>query len=141
MTDTATETAASAPGSESSTVVAECELPEAPEKVWKALTVPDLLAAWLPAALDCKVLAAERPHRLCYQWREDAAQSPATRADTPKLDSTVTFELTPTENGGTHLRVVHRAVCATLTGSATILPFRRRLQPTSMLLTAWRRAA
>ncbi|TKB30817.1 MAG: ATPase, partial [Mesorhizobium sp.] len=25
----------------------ECELPEPPEKVWRALTVPDLLAAWM----------------------------------------------------------------------------------------------
>ncbi|TIT26619.1 MAG: ATPase, partial [Mesorhizobium sp.] len=25
----------------------ECELPDPPEKVWRALTVPDLLAAWM----------------------------------------------------------------------------------------------
>jgi uncharacterized protein YndB with AHSA1/START domain len=28
-------------------VITECELPDAPEKVWRALTVPELLAAWL----------------------------------------------------------------------------------------------
>jgi uncharacterized protein YndB with AHSA1/START domain len=33
-------------------VVTECDLPEAPEKVWKALTAPELLAAWLPEALN-----------------------------------------------------------------------------------------
>ena len=28
-------------------VVTECDLPDAPQKVWKALTQPELLAAWL----------------------------------------------------------------------------------------------
>lgn len=100
----------------SNTVVSECDLPEAPEKVWKALTVPGLLAKWLPDALDCEVLAAERPRLLCYQWREE-------REDSSKLDSIVTFELTATEAGGTHLRVVHRA--ASMQATAKIIPFKR----------------
>jgi len=39
-------------------VVTECDLPDAPKKVWKALTVPELLAAWLPDAVDYEVLPA-----------------------------------------------------------------------------------
>ena len=30
------------------TVTTECDLPDAPEKVWRALTEPELLARWLP---------------------------------------------------------------------------------------------
>ncbi|WP_395383190.1 SRPBCC domain-containing protein [Mesorhizobium sp. UC22_110] len=28
-------------------IVVECDLPEAPEKVWRALTEPEIVAAWL----------------------------------------------------------------------------------------------
>ncbi|HVW70498.1 MAG TPA: SRPBCC domain-containing protein [Steroidobacteraceae bacterium] len=99
------------------TVVTDCELPDAPEKVWKALTVPELLARWLPDARDCKVLAAERPRLLCYEWH--AGQGGA------ELDSTVTFELTTSGNGGTHLRVIHRVA------SAIVIPFKRATRTSS----------
>jgi uncharacterized protein YndB with AHSA1/START domain len=98
-------------------VITECDLPDAPEKVWKALTVPELLAAWLPDAVDCEILAAE-PHRLLrYRWPGDEQDRDAAGH---KLDSVVTFELTGTDTGGTHLRVVHRAFAST----ARIIPFR-----------------
>ena len=90
------------------TVTTECDLPDAPEKVWRALTEPELLARWLPDAVGREVLAAE-PHRLLrYRWR--------TAAD--DRDSYVTFELTGTEAGGTHLRVDHRQ-------TATVIAFGR----------------
>ena len=101
MTDTATETLS---------VVVEREVPFPPDKIWRALTQPHLIAEWLmkndflPAkdhrftlrgdwgSVDCKVLAVE-PHKvLSYTW------------DAMGLESIVTWTLTPT-SAGTHLRV------------------------------------
>ncbi|MER9294106.1 SRPBCC domain-containing protein [Mesorhizobium sp. M0239] len=103
----------------------EYELAEPPEKVWRALTVPELLAAWMMpndmrpeignrfafagtgASIECEILDADPEKLLRYSWREqpgDAArQDPL---DSP-LDSIVTFTLARTVSGGTHLRVVH----------------------------------
>lgn len=119
-----THEAASSDTGESVTV--ECDLAEPPAKVWKALTESALLAAWLMpndirpevgarftfqadadaggSAIACEVLAAEPPHLLRYSWRgDDANRDAGDRA----LDSTVTFVLTETADGGTHLRLVH----------------------------------
>ena len=81
-------------------VVVECELPDPPEKVWRALTEPELVAAWLlpndPQRVDCKVIES-KPHRLLrYAW-----------SDGGDIDSVVTFELHRTVEHGTRLRVVH----------------------------------
>jgi len=103
-------------------VVTECDLPEAPEKVWKALTVPKLLAHWLPDALNSEILEAEPNRLLRYRWpgrEEDRNEKGQT------LESVVTFELTGTEDGGTHLRVVHRLIAS---ASSNILPFRGRVR-------------
>ncbi|MER9840370.1 SRPBCC domain-containing protein [Mesorhizobium australicum] len=97
----------------------EYDLAEPPEKVWRALTVPELLAAWMmpndirpqtgsrfafagqDAAIECEILDAEPERLLRYSWHEksDDAAHP--------LDSTVTFTLARTVSGGTHLRIVH----------------------------------
>lgn len=108
-------------------VVTECDLPEAPDKVWKALTVPKLLEAWLPDAVNSEILAAEPNRLLRYRWpaREEDRDE---RGQT--LESVVTFELTRTESGGTHLRVVHRLVAS---ASNNVVPFRRRKEPIAML--------
>jgi len=97
----------------------ECNLTEAPDKVWKALTVPKLLAAWLPDAVNSEILAAEPNRMLRYRWpgREEDRDE---RGQT--LESVVTFELTGTQSGGTHLRVVHQLVSA----SSNVLTFRAR---------------
>jgi uncharacterized protein YndB with AHSA1/START domain len=102
-------------------VVTECDLPEAPEKVWKALTIPGLLAAWLPEAVDCEILAAEPDRLLCYRWRAGTDDKDAVGRP---LDSVVTFELTGTASGGTHLRVDHRVVAV-----AAVIPFKLRQRP------------
>ena len=101
-------------------LVVECELPQAPEMVWRALTVPRLVAAWLlpntmgepkrgerfeldgsrhglSERIACELLDAEPQRRLSYSWRE---------ADDTR--SVVTFELTPA-GAGTRLRVTHGA--------------------------------
>jgi uncharacterized protein YndB with AHSA1/START domain len=100
-------------------VITECDLPEPPEKVWKALTVPELLAAWLPEVVDCEILAAERGRLLCYRWRAAGQDRDAAGR---VLDSVVTFELSGTETGGTHLRVDHRVLAA-------VIPFKLRKRP------------
>lgn len=99
-------------------LMVECELEAAPGQVWRALTVPDFLAAWLlpearrerPAGglvldgsghglsrqIDCTVLEAEPERRLRMRWQEADATT-----------TVVTFELMPTVSGGTALRVRH----------------------------------
>jgi uncharacterized protein YndB with AHSA1/START domain len=97
---------------ETRSVVVEREIPHPPEKIWRALTQPHLIAEWLmkndfePAVghrfnlrgdwggvLDCEVLAIEPNNMLSYTWNfthEDAAY---------ELKSVVTFTLTPTSTG------------------------------------------
>jgi len=123
---------------DSNTVVTECDLPEAPEKVWKALTTPELLAKWLPEAQDCEVLAAEPNRLLRYRWRageDDRDESGR------ELDSVVTFELTHMPSGGTHLRVDHRVLVA----APVITLVRARQEPTAYAfagaIVSMRRAA
>jgi uncharacterized protein YndB with AHSA1/START domain len=97
-------------------VVIEREIAFPPEKLWRALTQPHLIEEWLmkndfkPVAghrfklrrepkpdvnvvVDCEVLAVETNKTLSYTW------------DAFGLESVVTFTLTPTPNGGTHLRM------------------------------------
>jgi uncharacterized protein YndB with AHSA1/START domain len=101
MTDTATATRS---------VVVERAIAYPPEKIWRALTQPHLIADWLmkndfrPAvdhrftlrgdwgAVDCRVLEVEPNRTLSYTW------------DAMGLESVVTWTLTPTATG-THLRM------------------------------------
>ena len=91
------------------TVVVECDLPEPPEKVWRALTQPELLAEWLTpndgAAIEYQVIEARPGRLLRCSWR-DADESGDGNGS---LDSIVTFELARTPAGGTHLRIIHTA--------------------------------
>ncbi len=99
------------------TVVVEREFPHPPEKLWRALTQPHLIAEWLmkndfvPAVghrfhlsgewggvLDCEVLEVEPNRMLSYTWNF-AHEDPAFN-----LESVISFTLTPTPQG-THLRV------------------------------------
>lgn len=103
--------------SEIRSVVVERDIPHPPEKVWRALTQPHLIAEWLmrndfvPAVghrfnlqgewggvLNCEVLAVEPCKMLSYTWNH-AHSDPAF-----SLNSVVTFKLTPAR-GGTHLRM------------------------------------
>jgi uncharacterized protein YndB with AHSA1/START domain len=101
MTATATETLS---------VIVEREMPFAPDKIWRALTLPHLIEAWLmkndfrPAvdhrftlsgdwgSVDCRVLVVEPNRSLSYTW------------DAMGLESVVTWTLTPTA-AGTLLRM------------------------------------
>ena len=102
---------------ETRSVVVERDIPYPPEKIWRALTQPHLIAEWLMkndfaptvghrfylrgewgGVLDCEVLAIEPPRTLTYTWNH-AHSDPAF-----SLNSVVTFTLTPTPTG-THLRM------------------------------------
>jgi uncharacterized protein YndB with AHSA1/START domain len=120
-------------------VVVDCDLDHPPEKVWRALTEPELLAAWLlpndikaeagrrftmrgapgtDEPVDCEVLAAEPPRLLRYSWRgRDGEARP--------LDTVVTFTLDGTAAGGTRLRIVHSGFGA----EARALPWTGRPAP------------
>jgi uncharacterized protein YndB with AHSA1/START domain len=98
-------------------VIVEREYPHPPEKLWRALTQPHLIEAWLMkndfvprvghgftlrgdwgGVLDCEVLTVEPNRTLAYNWDFDS-EDPAFA-----LRSVVTFTLTPTESG-VHLRM------------------------------------
>lgn len=101
MNDTTTDTLS---------IAVEREMPHPPEKVWRALTQPHLIEAWLmkntfkPAvnhrfsldadwgSVHCEVRRCEPTRILSYSW------------DSKDLRSTVTWTLTPTA-GGTLLRM------------------------------------
>ena len=101
MNETATETRS---------VVVEREMPHPPEKIWRALTQPHLIEAWLMksdfqpvkghrfdfradwGSVGCQVLEIEPNRTLAYSW---AAYG---------LESVVTWTLTPTGTG-TRLRM------------------------------------
>ena len=103
-------------------LVFECDVDESPEKVWRALTEPQLLEAWLTAddssscgesvrradARDYEILTAE-PHRLLrYRWRDrESGAGDSGNSDGREVHSIVTVELIPGPEGGTHLRLTH----------------------------------
>ena len=89
---------------ETDALVFECALDAPPEKVWRALTIPEYLERWLKPAqdIDLAVVTAEENRSLTYRWRE-AGQGAVAGME----DSLVTFELTPTSDGGTWFRLTH----------------------------------
>jgi len=101
---------------ETRSVVVEREIAYPPEKIWRALTQPYLIAEWLMkndfepvmghrfklsgdwGGVDCQVQAIEPYTTLSYTWNythDDVAYN---------LESVVTFTLTPTQ-AGTRLRM------------------------------------
>jgi uncharacterized protein YndB with AHSA1/START domain len=105
------KTADRTPRSQTESLVFEFDLHHAPEKVWRALTDPVLLAEWLlpvvelklePGAaftlkappqpgwdglVSCRVLEIEAHRKLSYTWVVG------------DIDTVVTFALTPTASG------------------------------------------
>ena len=95
---------------EALSVLVEREIPFPPEKIWRALTQPHLMAEWLMkndfmpvvdhrfslqaewGAVDCQVRTVEPDRMLSYTW------------DTKDLKSVVTWTLAPTSRG-TRLRM------------------------------------
>ncbi len=109
-------------------IVVEEVFPNAPEKIWKALTTGELMARWIhmvptgfapmpgtkftyqttPAGawdgvIRCEVLDVIPNERFVYAWRGGHETNVGYGS---RLDTVVTFTLTK-EAGGTRLRVVH----------------------------------
>ena len=104
--------------SQTETISLELDLPHPPQKVWRALTDPALLAEWLLPVFDldlepgatftfrrdplpgwdgvvhCRVLEIEAQSKLRYAWVVGA------------MDTVVTFTLTPSTSG-TLLSIEH----------------------------------
>ena len=99
-------------------IVVENRLPHPPAKVWRILTEPELLGAWLmpndirpevghsftfltqpqpgfDGVVHCQVLAVEPPTRIAYSWANG------------DLHTTVTWTLADDGGGGTLLRLDH----------------------------------
>jgi uncharacterized protein YndB with AHSA1/START domain len=102
-------------------LVFEAELDAPPEKVWRAVSTPEIREAWLGAAETgaAEVARSEPPSRLDLVW------------PTREGDTLISFEIAPRE-GGSHLTIVHRAL------TAQVISFRGR---TSTRATGWRMAA
>jgi uncharacterized protein YndB with AHSA1/START domain len=108
-------------------IVVDYMLNEPPAEVWRALTQPELLAQWLmendikpvvghkfnfrakpmgdwDGIVHCEVLEVDEPNKLVYSWKggSDKNQNYGHR-----LDTTVTWTLTPTSTGGTKLHLEH----------------------------------
>ncbi len=84
-------------------VMVDCELDAAPEKVWRALTVPQ----WLETDRTGENAAGERSYslieaepcnRVRYAWRDETASEP---------DTVVTIDLSPAPDGRTRFRLTH----------------------------------
>jgi uncharacterized protein YndB with AHSA1/START domain len=112
--------------SETHAIEVEKLLPFSPERVWRTLTRSDLLAKWLmpndfepvvgyrftfqtkpmgdwDGIVHCEVLQCDPPLLLSYSWAGGSDSNPAYGS---RLNSTVTWTLTPVDNG-THVRMVH----------------------------------
>ncbi|ACE91902.1 MULTISPECIES: SRPBCC family protein [Rhizobium] len=78
----------------------EFDLGDPPQKVWRAVTIPELRERWLPkeALADPDAITVTPGQEVRYKLRED---------NPPFLESTVTFTVTPNATGGTCLRIVH----------------------------------
>jgi len=103
----------------STSVVMQLDLPQPPEKVWRALTDPALVSKWLMKTTDlkpavgaaftfhiepspawdgvvqCEMLDLEPHTRVRYTWRALG------------VDTIVTWTLAPTASGGTRLGLEH----------------------------------
>ena len=92
-------------------MVVETSLDAPTEKVWRALTVPELAAVWLGAspiaAADgagdpsFEILAAEPFDRITYRWLATEAQQ--------TVESKVTVEIWSEAAGSTRFRLTHMA--------------------------------
>ena len=108
-------------------IVVDYLLNEPPAEVWRALTDPKLLAKWLmendihpvvghrfnfrakpmgdwDGVVYCEVLEVEEPNKLVYSWKGGSDKNAEYGH---RLDTIVTWTLTPTATGGTKLNLVH----------------------------------
>lgn len=84
-------------------LVLDYDLDASLEKVWRAISIPELREAWLPGTdlADENPVSAEPGRDVSYTIQDD---------EPPFLESTVTFHIRPNEDGSTRLRIIHRLV-------------------------------
>lgn len=82
-------------------LVLEYSLDAPPEKVWRALSIPELREQWLPAEdlAQAEPLAATPGEAVSYRLRDDRP---------PFLESVVTLQIVPDAAGGSLLRIIHQ---------------------------------
>jgi uncharacterized protein YndB with AHSA1/START domain len=78
----------------------EYELNEPPQKVWRAISIPEFRDSWLPkeALADPDATSVVPGQEVRYKLRDNTP---------PFLESTVTFRIAPNPTGGTSLRIIH----------------------------------
>jgi uncharacterized protein YndB with AHSA1/START domain len=81
-------------------LASEYDLDAAPEKVWRAMTIPAFRERWLPGVVLTDPQAVETPtsRKVRYQMRDEEASF---------AESVVTFEVRPNGEGGATLRILH----------------------------------
>ena len=92
-------------------LILDYELDAPPDKVWRAISIPELREHWLPEMhlADADPISAEPGEEIRYRMREK---------EPPFLESIVTFQLAPSAHGGTRLRIVHYLSDARTVGRA-----------------------
>lgn len=108
------------------TIRIQYDLVDPPSKVWRALTDPDLLSQWLmptniraeighqftfrteprpgwDGIVYCEIIEVIPHERLVYSWRGGSTRKEGGQ----ELDTTVTWNLLPTSQGGTRLLLEH----------------------------------
>lgn len=85
----------------------EYELDAPPQKVWRAISIPEFRQSWLPsdALADPEATSVTPGEEVRYRMRDNSP---------PFLESTVTFKIAPNASGGTSLRIIHRLADARL---------------------------
>ena len=81
-------------------LVFEYEFDASPQKVWRAISIPELRANWLPEQdlSHSEPIAVVPEQSASYRLRE---------AEPPFLESLVTFQIAANDNGGTSLTIIH----------------------------------
>lgn len=94
---------------QSADLVFEYAFDEPPEKVWRAISIPELRENWLPSEVlaDPEPVSTDPGAEVRYRLREDKP---------PFLESIVTLQIRPGGNGGTLLTIVHGLVEAKRAG-------------------------
>lgn len=97
---------------QAATLVLEYRLDAAPEKVWRAISIPAFRERWLPDGdlSDAAPISTMPGEEVRYRVRDN---------EPPHLESVVTFQLKPNPQGGTTLRIVHDLDDARLAPQAT----------------------
>lgn len=86
-------------------LIVEYEIDAPPEKVWRAICIPEFREQWLPEKdlADATPILAEPGKEVRYRMREEEA---------PFLESIVTFQVGHNVRGGTRLRIIHHLLSA-----------------------------